>query len=89
MTDVVDPSSSAEQNVTQEESAGSNVFNSGMDNLEVDVQAGPAILTTTNYGMNSPGSAIPICCYRSRHVMLCGRSSSLGKLPVIYLLSHS
>ncbi|CAG7723557.1 unnamed protein product [Allacma fusca] len=41
--------------------------------------APPPIMTTTNhYGANSPGSAIPICCYRSRHVMLCGRNNSLG-----------
>ena len=49
------------------------------EELEVDVQSQPAILTTTNYGLNSPGSAIPICCYRSRHVMLCGRTNSLGR----------
>ncbi|CAG7723556.1 unnamed protein product [Allacma fusca] len=42
--------------------------------------APPPIMTTTNhYGANSPGSAIPICCYRSRHVMLCGRNNSLGE----------
>lgn len=38
----------------------------------------PVIVTTTNSNFpNHP--AIHICCYRSRHVMLCGRSNSIGK----------
>lgn len=37
----------------------------------------PAIQTTTN---NPNQQSIHICCYRSRHVQLCGRSNSIGKI---------
>jgi hypothetical protein len=40
----------------------------------------PPILTTTNsYNAHVNSPPIHLCCYRSRHVQLCGKSSTLGE----------
>lgn len=55
----------------------------------------PPIMTTTNaYISSSP--PIHICCYRSRHVQLCGKSNTPGEIlftgfvenMIIYLLRY-
>jgi len=57
-----------------EEAAGEN-SNDPSSNPET-----PPIMTTTNsYNSLSNVPPIHICCYRSRHVQLCGKSTSLGE----------
>lgn len=51
-----------------------------------DGDVSPAIQTTTNFNPNPNQPPIHICCYRSRHVQLCGRSNSIGKILKFIIL---
>lgn len=52
----------------------------GTSSFKTALEAHPIMTTTNAYAFAPSSLPIHICCYRSRHVQLCGKSNSPGKI---------